>query len=118
MAWNARARSWARASPSPTPQRIPRAFQGSSLVRLHTCRMLAIFARKACAPRLVTRARQVRLRKLRNRHERDAIDRAGRKAELAPGAPARDHGMHQLRRPDDRVDGAGEDALLATDADR
>jgi hypothetical protein len=38
--------------------------------------------------------------------ERDAVDRACGNAQLAAGAPRRDHGVHELRGADDRVDRA------------
>jgi len=52
-----------------------------------------------------------------SRRERDAIDGTGRQAERATGAPIGEHGMHQLRSADDRVDRTRVDAQGAADAD-
>ena len=49
-------------------------------------------------------------------HHPDAIDGAGREAELASGALLGDHGVHPLRRTDDRVDGTCGQASRAADA--
>ena len=47
---------------------------------------------------------------------RDAVDGAGRDAQLAAGAQRRQHRVHALRRADDRVDRARVDAQRAADA--
>ena len=47
---------------------------------------------------------------------RDAVDRAGRDAQLAARAEFRDHRMHEARRAHDGVDRAGRQAPGATDA--
>ena len=47
---------------------------------------------------------------------RDAVDRAGRDAQLAAGAQRRQDRVHALLRADDRVDRAGRDAQRAADA--
>ena len=49
---------------------------------------------------------------------RDAVDGAGREAELAARAMRREHGVHRLRNADDRVDGARARAQVAADAVR
>jgi hypothetical protein len=54
----------------------------------------------------------------RGRTQRDAVDRAGRDAELAAGAQRRKHGMHALGPTDDRVDRTRGDAQRAADAGR
>ena len=46
----------------------------------------------------------------------DAIDRARRQAQLAAGAMTRNHRVHEFRRADDRVDGAGGQTECAADA--
>src|SRR6056297_3207271 len=50
------------------------------------------------------------------RDQVDAVDRAGRQAQLAAGAFVGDDRVHHLRRPDDRVHRTGLDAQLASDA--
>ena len=50
------------------------------------------------------------------RSQCDAIDRAWRHAQLAPGAERRQNGMHSFLRTEDRVDGAGSDTQSAADA--
>ena len=52
----------------------------------------------------------------RHRQQHDAVDRAGRHAQLTAGAVIGDHGMHQLGGADNRVDGTDLDALGAADA--
>ena len=52
------------------------------------------------------------------RTQRDAIDRAGRDAELAARAERRKHGVHALGPADDRVDRTRGDAQRAADAGR
>ena len=52
------------------------------------------------------------------RNEADAVDRAGRHAQPAPGAQGFDHRVHLLGRPDDRIHRAGVDAQGAADAAR
>ena len=56
---------------------------------------------------LARRGRTRRLRQARPRHHGDAVDRAGRDAQLAAGTQLEHHGMHVLLRPDDGVDRAG-----------
>src|SRR6185436_13678403 len=46
----------------------------------------------------------------------DAVHRAGRDAQLAAGAQRRDHGVHQARRANDRVDRTGRQAPGTADA--
>ena len=46
----------------------------------------------------------------------DAVDGAGRHAQLAPGAQGGQHRVHPLRGADDRVDGTRVDAQRAADA--
>src|SRR5205085_12383032 len=50
------------------------------------------------------------------RNHVDAIDRAGRHAQLAADAPVLDHGVHLALCADDRIDRAGLDAAPAADA--
>src|SRR6201982_3123143 len=50
------------------------------------------------------------------RHHRDAVDRAGRDAQLAAGAQREHHGVHLPLRTDDRIDRAGWQAAGAADA--
>src|SRR5205085_7702791 len=50
------------------------------------------------------------------RNHVDAIDRAGRHAQLAADAPVLDHGVHLALCADDRIDRAGLDAARAADA--
>lgn len=46
----------------------------------------------------------------------DAVDRAGFNAEITAGAFVGDHGMHDFRRAQDRIDGTGLNAFSAADA--
>lgn len=49
-------------------------------------------------------------------HHVDAVDRAGLNAEITAGAFIGDHGVHDFRRAQNRIDGAGLNAFSATDA--
>ncbi len=52
-----------------------------------------------------------------DRDHRDAVDGAGRHAQVATGAELGHHRVHLFRSPDDRVDRAGLDAQRAADAE-
>ena len=117
-AWRARARSSGRASPS--RRRRKNSWRLAGLIRRP--RAVAACSRASRARRkraeLEALAREVRVGQRGDGLERDAVDRAGRDAQLAAGAPRRDHRVHELRGADDRVHRAGLDALGAADADR
>src|ERR1700752_459688 len=69
----------------------------------------------ACTVVLGGRCRR-RLGEARARHHRDAVDRTGCDAELAPGAEREHDGVHLFARAHDRIDGAGRQATGAADA--
>src|SRR5439155_23083261 len=70
----------------------------------------------AATPALAGGALQRRRPLAAGRREVDAVDRAGRQAQLAADAPVLDHRVHVALRADDRVDRAGVDAARAADA--
>src|SRR5205807_2472512 len=86
-------------------------------------RPLALPRRDACVMRaeaLAVAARRGRLGCVREsapRRHTDAVDRAGRHAQLAARAQREDDGVHLVVCADDRIDRAGRQALGAADAD-
>src|SRR6185503_5589904 len=92
--------------------RIPR----DSLVGGEALGAFALGPLVALRALVVARARKRGLRQRGYGDQLDAIDRARRHAQLAPGAPRGDHGVHELRGAHDRVDRARLDALGAADA--
>ncbi len=78
---------------------------GDALVRSEA--MQSQTMARACGVRIVARPGARRI------DHGDAVDGAGRDAQLATGAKAGQHCMHALRRADDRVDGTCVDAQRA-----
>src|SRR5262249_21899735 len=130
-----RARSWATGCPHAGARRSGGAFRDSR-AGLRECRgdrverrrlltaaallLLEIPAREARRA-IVEAAAELRRaieRRRRTGHvdHHDAVDRAGRDAQLAAVALRRDHRVHEIRRADDRVHRARLDALGAADA--
>ena len=108
-----RSPAWRRAwrAPSACARRAGRRALGRARAMRSLC------ASKRSRLRLA-RGGRGRIGERRPRHHRDAIDGAGRDAQLAAGAKLGDDGMHLLARADDGIDGAGRQALGAADAAR